>query len=1416
MADQVPHQGEGKAGIDSPLKYLRQLVLQKFIVMPRFLGAKQKIWGEVVPRLVSQRARLGEQKMKSTLTLKNKIRLANIAAGIDYVKPVKAHEMQHIDDPLFDIIRTAVETPRVDPGDTPLSNAQECLAWFLSLAPPEEKPRPNPWDLLSIDDYALPDLSIKEPSAVDLVRRIQGNNGKEETEKEIEKHRGSPKKRQFPPLPTVPKTYVMSQKDLIASRAVVILEEIRFLVKRRERHVKLMEEAVKLDWWRAISVEWKAVMRQVTVELIEKVQEWRKRYGEPERVFKWKKMNYLSKIPSDLDFCSRRWAYCNAQDHNPFMLPFGIDHAEHMDDEVLLPDKRGKCRLAQCIRVLRNEEKIYGRFKWDGNSKSLIPVPGYLYNPPPEEFVLKGGLVPSRGSVSSKRSFRTRSARGRAETVFSIPSELRALSRASTRSSARLQNRQVETPESPRAVPSTPDEILRKIKSRSGSREAHFSRGSSRQLSNANIVGDNEKPASSGPWNDVFATLPPRTPPLHPRTLKCRPFTPGSNPLPSPSDERNTLRDAVRTPPSRKKVTLPRDVFTPPWSSGSSRMGMNSRGGRPFTPSGSSHATEVDMTPWGDGDSIVVSSRWEKPGADGNGESPIFGMDPRTVMMCPLPNCSVCAAIRMERKVEVYTSHTERTQVESLYSTMLSQSVARENHTAAAMIQRFWRGALVRRNVPLNPPEKVTSSTGMFINSWFPHAHKCALKIQRRFRQKSASWELKYRKTLKVWNAAALVAQCCARIFLAKCRREEAIIYKNMRDAAATKVQCMARCYFARRRVERRRAELNYQKRLLEAALCVQRAWRSHVAYRLVKKMLRNAKAIKIQKCYRGHLGRERLLINARLQDYESNVLRATHDCIARAREALQKAYMDDGKRERYWLDHRVKKPDKWQYQAWYQQAKIASEAMQTDILRHVGPARIANHELRSSLRVENRRHMFTVIDWNDCQFYTEKKNTLEMEISQRETFIKRWRQLATESMRELRLVELVNRFRRTIPAYLVERQRHAGHEEATKRMFATKQDLMRNFRSGTIDTFRENASKHYMRTCVRAFHISALAHQVVGLQAITPGVKNAVVTRLHNNHLHDLKIWGIEMDSFEAEDKRSERYRKHLCAGKYARVLLMEHFEDFRKKPLAHQKATLKKSQVRAYQLQELCRRLGDPLNDERLENALAIIDPKSAGIIEFEPFCVWWFSGERDTPTGLLKMKLNTKLRTRFRVTRTKRNFWNCINSIGFVKRKRQKKEKELKDAEFAIKNEARQKKMQEERAVKIAKEEKEREEKEAFDAYVEAVAAQNKDYDLQFNKLYVGGNVSDNKWRPPANALRVSRMLGITATSKKAMKKVSKAWAKREKKNKKKKPKKLTEKQKKKAAKKKAKEEAKAKEAADKKAARRKKMAAKRNKR
>ena len=39
-------------------------------------------------------------------------------------------------------------------------------------------------------------------------------------------------------------------------------------------------------------------------------------------------------------------------------------------------------------------------------------------------------------------------------------------------------------------------------------------------------------------------------------------------------------------------------------------------------------------------------------------------------------------------------------------------------------------------------------------------------------------------------------------------------------------------------------------------------------------------------------------------------------------------------------------------------------------------------------------------------------------------------------------------------------------------------------------------------------------------------------------------------------------------------------------------------------------------------------------------------------------------------------------------------------MKDAEFAIKNEARQKKMQEERAVKIAKEEKEREEKEAFD--------------------------------------------------------------------------------------------------------------------
>ena len=72
------------------------------------------------------------------------------------------------------------------------------------------------------------------------------------------------------------------------------MPEIRRLAKRREEHIRLMKEAVELDWWRAINIEWKAVLRMQTVKIIEKIQTWREKYEEPDRIFKWHGMTIHS------------------------------------------------------------------------------------------------------------------------------------------------------------------------------------------------------------------------------------------------------------------------------------------------------------------------------------------------------------------------------------------------------------------------------------------------------------------------------------------------------------------------------------------------------------------------------------------------------------------------------------------------------------------------------------------------------------------------------------------------------------------------------------------------------------------------------------------------------------------------------------------------------------------------------------------------------------------------------------------------------------------------------------------------------------------------------------------------------------------------------------------------------------------
>jgi hypothetical protein len=1412
----------------------------------RFLQFKMILWGPVVPCLLSSFSRRSERKIQSSVALKNAIRAARDNAGIDFTPNVSSNEQQHIDDRLLDIMRNALETPRVAEGDTPLSNAHECLLWFFSLAPPKQKPRPNPWDLLSLNDFILPDVSIKPVSAVELVKKINGEDGDEQAKKEMAKHRGSPKKQVFPLMPKFPKQYTLSEKEMQASTTVGILQEIRLLVKRREQHIKLMEEAVELDWWRAISVEWKAVVRDVTVALIEKIIEWKKRFQEPDRVFKWKKMNYLLKIPSDLDFLRKRWSYCNAQGRNPFMLPFGIDEADSVEDVIVFKNKKGKCRVTACIQVLKNEERLYGRYKWNAVDKKLYAVPGFLFNPPPKSFMTKTAstLLPSRASIGSTRSFRTRASSGIIETVYSIPKgKMLELSRASSRSSARLKNIRVsEMSESPRnwspdrAVPKTPEQVFREKKSRESTRE-HFSRRSRRfvqevdsrphsktsnYLQALHTTETGEK-YDHGLWKDVIGGLPPRTPPVSAGLQINRPFTPLSVSTPPSLQGKDTpppsSASSVHLRPQHTSTANGR-TNTPPMSA-SSQYTFS----RPFTPTGTPPASSgnripfMDSSPWLQGGFVLDDGGFENFDTKGN-EEPMTrrtgALNSNIVKMCPLPNCSVCSSIKLEEKLErqnirwltrtasvvIQSSSSQRTHSQSIYMAMLSKTVMRENNRLATVIQKRWRGILVRSLGLLRPCDRVTSNTGAYINFWFPNAHKCALQIQMAFRNKSAKWELKFRKLVKIWNTAAVTVQCFARLFITtqfRVAREKKRHWLWSKSSIA--IQCMARSLFARRRVRVRRAELNYQRRLLEAAKAIQRIWRSFKAYRLVMLMRRHSRAKHIQKYYRGHLVREQLLHIFRMTALEKKHLQTTLEIVERAELILKLTSEKSGTLLPWQKFHLKNRMFPWQQEEFYEQAREKSKSMQMMILKHLFSSKFTGDPFRSKIARADAEYLSVYIDWEQCQFFIPKCHEVKDILNKRLQYITQWKLAASASLRAKRLIELVKRIRWRIPNHLSQECLKCSTYESSIRYWQTREDRISCLLDGTIDSFRADGSKTFMKRCIQNFCVSVVATQMIALQTFPTAIRNAVNVRLENNHLHDLDVWSVERGPFGAEDVRSERYRKYLTAGKYARLMVHETFEEFKDKKLT-------KSQIHDYEVQELTRRLGHALDEENVEEVIRIVDPTSSGIVKYEQYCVWWFSGNRVPPTGAKRVKLNSQLKIKYFKDTRKRAMLKCYHSIGPIKRKRAKREKDIRDAEFKIKNEERMKKMAAERAERIQKEEDERKEKEEYDALMEKCDAKNKELDLAWAQEYVGGVMYENKWRPPANALRISRLLGVTASSKKAMQKVSKTLSKRNKT-----PKKMSEKEKKKLEKKAAKEAAKVKEAEDKKAARKAKMAAKR---
>lgn len=1501
----------------------------------RFLHEKHIVMGPIATKLIQAEARKDEVKMKSSLELKKKLAEKGLHVGGEKIPRILAKDMMHIDDDMVDILLRTDEERRyfeqVKNGNTPLSNAKECLAWFLSLAPPFVPPRPRPWELLSIEDYPLPDLSPEKPKSLELVKLLNVNNKKESYKNAlaaVNERRILKTKEPVGKIPKFPKKYTFTKEEIKASYTCVYLPEIRRLVKRREEHIRLMKEAVELDWWRAINIEWKAVLRMQTVNIIEKIQTWREKYEEPDRIFKWHGMNYLLKIPSDLDFCSRRWTYCYAKDRNPFMLPFNIDDRKNnVSDVINYQNDNGNCRISMSIQVLLKEEEKFGRHKWDYKEKKLIQIPGHIYRLPPESHIhirqntpLEQSL-PSRGSVGSKRSFRQRIARGTIETVFAVPQNSLDIIRASSRSSSRLQKRPLEDGSNTvsKAVPNTPIQIMeeenkRLRMQRTISRERLFSGGKkhiryedmpeitateirrvSLEDARPNTIGAEDgrdivrkynkkfmRHSSSQDWKHMISSLPPGTPPLPPRTPPGSASRRVTNMLTPPGSAAKRISDALRessmrehvrtlytapasitvethyfnntnktTPPStirpmssasQQRQELPQTppsmiqpmssvlqqrpgssqlraiapIYTPPSSSQGNRLStpLQNRNSLIQTPQ-----SDNGIQPWGeefDNDQNILFQR-EYLRNDKNINPMISAAlyDPKYLTMCPLPNCSVCKAIELENRVERVQTASVEMDVLSFYSSIVSQSVIRENYRSATTIQRYWRGSLIRKKRMLAPVDKVTDSSGLYINTWFPYAHECALKIQRVFRYKSSIWELKFRKKWRVWHHAAIFVQCLVRVYQAKHRVDRIRKHKAFIDSKATIIQCCMRSYIARKIMRQKREEWLAGQRRLRSIRIVQRRWRSMMAIRLVRKLRERKMAIRFQSFFRGYLTRERLLVNNHIVLFLKYHLNATNQIIER------KINLPKTREKRYAMHD------------------IATETeAETQILCKrllCSNSSIARSGFQNVIKSFQKKHLFKLLNWDQAYFDVDDARQVNKDIIKHEQWMLQFKKILRERIRIDRLVGKILSVRSNLPVKTSHYQMYIQNQESTMRLMKNSSNIVNSMLSTTIKSWRLDASKKYMKKQYTSHAASVLATNLISTTLGPSGMQNAVEKTIVKGLIEDLTVWIDEKPLFEAEDKRSERYRGYLTANKFARLVVQEGFDDLWDK---HDKKC-GKTQVRTYNLEECCRILKDPLSKIRAEEALKILDPEETGLIDFEKFSVWWFSGVRSVPKGVEYVKLSNRINFKYRVARRKRSIVRGYRSIGFIKRRIKKKEKALKDAEMAIKMEERQKQMVQERKAKLQVEEDARILIEEEEKHNEEVRVLNKGFDHLYEVGMEPGGAYETNTRPPANALRMSHIYGRTNTSKKAMKKVNKKWIKMQKKKKnsmskedKKKAKekaklakmspeekkKYMEKKKKKEAKEQAKKDKAAAaevEKAKKKAEKRKKMAAKRRK-
>jgi hypothetical protein len=842
-------------------------------------------------------------------------------------------------DPFLVSILKKAKTPRKKTWT--LKTDANCLAWFYSHIKIPERKKIDPWDSLDIEDFKVVDVSIPAvETCTSFAQKVASlskrqtrkllsendkstNSGTPSSSKKKDMEEARKRRRREWEKKMYPKTYVAPLKEIRIANSINILIALRKLVRRRELHIKMMREAVELDWWRAISEDWKGIIRLLTCEIVELVQEWREKLGPVDgdrpwsptsnqhpRAFLWKGKNYLLKIPTDLDFMCKRSCYGSAQQRNPFLLPFPLE-ALHEFARADHDQMSWGCRISMAASKLLDEEKRCGSYVWNNSSSKLIKVPE-------PSLVLLNDIKNSFQTKACNWSNRGVDRRGKSH-AGSLVSAHRG-STACTLSTLRSRG------------------SIRSFSSRGGSSGRGNSRG--RDIFTPGSVGvglfsvpqpgqseekEDALSSAASTWQiDVDSNSRSGTAPFilaTPATLAPLPATMLSPS--STSKQEETGDHEERSLHSRDSyVSDDHNLYPPEYlllesngpetSSESLQQIIASRqtqqqqtalvpiiSGKSTTPAiGQPHnqtpvmLSSLQLSPFGKKSQRTVTMRakgnWTPPGYDADNGFTIL-------TQCPLADCLVCDALRSERRIAVYTAKTERSQRVGLYNAMMNSRLSMLHDMSATIIQALWRGALLRQRLirPMYYEDyEVTSDLGgTRMTTWLPNAHLAGIRLQRVARCALAYWELKRRRRAELERVMAIRIQNRYRINKSKMLmaylKVERQTFEAKQYKAAVALQNVFRARTARRLVRVMIEARRKSNKDNGAANTILRAWRCAMARHRVFILKATKFQIKISALYRCMKGFDRYQTYQQLQQADEARIKPAHIRLEHLRAAL-------------------------------------------------------------------------------------------------------------------------------------------------------------------------------------------------------------------------------------------------------------------------------------------------------------------------------------------------------------------------------------------------------------------------------------------------------------------------------------------------------------------------------------------------